>query len=129
MTNLEPGLTGKAERVVSGADTALEIGSGSVPVFATPMLVALMECAAINSLGSLLPEGLTTVGTKIDISHTAATPVGMTVTAQARLLEVDRKRLVFEVSAEDGSGEVGKGRHERFIVDKEKFISRARGKK
>ena len=129
MTNLEPGLSGKAERVVSGADTALEIGSGSVPVFATPMLVALMECAAINSLDGLLPEGLTTVGTKIDISHTAATPVGMTVTAHASLLEVDRKRLVFEVSAEDGSGEVGKGRHERFIVDKEKFISRARGKK
>ena len=125
MTNLEPGLTGKADRVVTRADTALEIGSGSVPVFATPMLVALMESAAINSLGKQLPEGQTTVGIKIDISHTAATPVGMTVTAQARLLEVDRKRLVFEVSAEDGSGEVGKGRHERFIVDQEKFISRA----
>ena len=129
MDKLKPGLAGQAQTTVTEANTALKIGSGSVPVFATPMLVALMESAAINSLDGLLPEGMTTVGTKIDISHTAATPVGMTVTAHARLVEVDRKRLVFEVSAEDGSGEIGKGRHERFVVDLDKFISKAKEKK
>jgi len=128
MDKLEPGLTGQAQTNVTEANTALKIGSGSVPVFATPMLVALMEIAAINSIDGFLPGGMTTVGTKINISHTAATPVGMTVKAHARLVEVDRKRLVFEVSAIDESGEVGKGRHERFVVDLEKFISKAKEK-
>ncbi len=128
MENLKAGLTGESTATVTTGTTALEIGSGNVPVFATPMLVALMETAAINSLEGLLPDGMTTVGTKIDISHTSATPVGMTVTAHARLVEVDGKRLGFEVSAVDGSGEIGQGRHERFVVDLEKFISRAKEK-
>ena len=129
MDKLKPGLAGQAQTTVTEANTAIKVGSGSVPVFATPMLVALMETAAINSIDSLLAEGMTTVGTKIEISHTAATPVGMSVTAHARLVEADRKRLVFEVSAEDGSGEIGKGRHERFVVDLDKFISKAKEKK
>ncbi len=128
MTKLEPGLAGKAETTVSESNTALKIGSGSVPVFATPMLVALMETAAIKSLERHLPEGRTTVGIKIDITHTAATPVGMTATARAELVEVDGKKLVFQVSAEDEAGPIGEGRHERFIVDQEKFISRAKEK-
>lgn len=126
MENLKPGLTGEAIAIVTADRTALEIGSGNVPVFATPMLVALMETAAINSLAGYLPEGMTTVGTKVDISHIKATPVGMTVTARARLVEVDRKRFVFQVSAEDEAGPIGDGRHERFWVDIKKFIARAK---
>ncbi|MCL5982304.1 MAG: thioesterase family protein [Firmicutes bacterium] len=125
----EKGLRGEAAVQVAAGNTAKEVGSGSVPVFATPMLVALMESAAINALQGRLPEGQTTVGTKVDVSHTAATPVGMTVTAQAELLEADGRRLLFAVMAQDEAGLVGEGRHERFIVDTDKFLSRAEKRK
>ena len=128
MKDLKPGLSGVASTTVTKTKTAVEIGSGSVPVLATPMLVSLMECAAINSLGNRLEKGQTTVGIKIEISHTAATPVGVGVTAKAELVEVDRKRLVFEVSAEDDCGQIGSGCHERFIVEQDKFISKANEK-
>jgi predicted thioesterase len=126
---LVKGLRGEATVTVSAGNTAKEVGSGSVPVFATPMLVALMESAAIKALQGRLPEGQTTVGTKVEISHTAATPVGMTVTAQAELVEADGRRLVFDVMAQDEAGLVGEGRHERFIVETEKFLSRAEKRK
>ncbi|WP_176229780.1 thioesterase family protein [Candidatus Hakubella thermalkaliphila] len=106
-----------------------EVGSGSVPVFATPMLVALMESAAIDALRDKLPSGQSTVGTKVEIVHTAATPLGMTVTAWAELVEVDGRRLVFTVSAQDEAGPVGEGRHERFTIDLEKFMSRVEKRK
>ncbi|GFP21845.1 fluoroacetyl-CoA thioesterase [Candidatus Hakubella thermalkaliphila] len=114
--------------VVAG-NTASEVGSGSVPVFATPMLVALMESAAIDALRDKLPAGQSTVGTKVEIVHTAATPLGMTVTARAELVEVDGRRLVFTVSAQDEAGPVGEGRHERFTIDLEKFMSRVEKRK
>lgn len=126
---LEKGLRGETKAVVAAGNTAKEVGSGSVAVFATPMLVALMESAAISALRDKLPAGQTTVGTKVEISHTAATPLGMTVTAQAELIEVEGRRLVFTVVAQDEAGLVGEGRHERFIVDMEKFISRAEKRK
>ncbi|MCL5982367.1 MAG: thioesterase family protein [Firmicutes bacterium] len=126
---LEKGLRGETKAVVAAGNTAKEVGSGSVAVFATPMLVALMESAAISALRDKLPAGQTTVGTKVEISHTAATPLGMTVTAQAELIEVEGRRLVFNVVAQDEAGLVGEGRHERFIVDMEKFISRAEKRK
>jgi len=122
---LERGLRGEATVKVSAGNTAQEVGSGSVPVFATPMLVALMESAAIAALQGRLQEGQTTVGTRVEVAHTAATPVGMTVTAQAELVEVDGRRLVFDVMAQDEAGLVGEGRHERFIVEQAKFLSRA----
>ncbi len=128
MQEINPGLTGEAKTTVSEANTAINVGSGSVAVFATPMLVALMESAAINALKGHLSEGEGSVGTKVDIAHTAATPVGMTVTARAELVEVDRKRLVFEVSAEDDNGQIGQGRHERFIVNLAKFMVKAEEK-
>ncbi len=128
MDKLEPGLIGKAEMTVTESMTALKIGSGSVSVFATPMLVALMETAAINSLEGYLLREMTTVGTKVDISHIAATPVGMLVRARAELVNLDRKRLIFKVSAEDEAGLIGDGYHERFIVNTEEFISRAKEK-
>jgi predicted thioesterase len=126
---LEKGLRGEATVTVSAGNTAKEVGSGSVSVFATPMLMALMESAAIKALQGRLPEGQTTVGTRAEISHTAATPVGMTVTAQAELVEADGRRLVFDVMAQDEAGLVGEGRHERFIVETEKFLSKAEKRK
>lgn len=128
MSELAPGVVGEASMVVAVGNTAIEVGSGSVPVFATPMLVALMENAAINALKGLLPEGQSTVGTRVDVAHTAATPIGMTVTAQAQLEKVEGKKLIFKLTASDGTGSVGFGSHERFIVDLEKFMSRVKEK-
>jgi predicted thioesterase len=122
------GLTGEAVMQVETGNTAMEVGSGSVPVFATPMLVALMENAAINAIRDDLPPGQTTVGIKIDVAHTAATPIGMTVNARAELTVVDGRRLIFSVTARDESGEVGHGSHERFMVDEEKFLAKIRAK-
>ncbi|GFP33133.1 fluoroacetyl-CoA thioesterase [Candidatus Hakubella thermalkaliphila] len=126
---LEKGLRGEAKMEVVAGNTASEVGSGSVPVFATPMLVALMESAAIDALRDKLPAGQSTVGTKVEIVHTAATPLGMTVTARAELVEVDGRRLVFSASAQDEAGPVGEGRHERFTIDLEKFMSRVEKRK
>lgn len=125
MDSLQPGITGQESTVVVVGNTALEFGSGSVPVFATPMLVALMEAAAVRAVQGKLPSGQTTVGTRVEIWHTAATPLGMTVTAEAQLEKVDGRKLVFKVSASDGDGPVGHGYHERFIVDQAKFLAKA----
>jgi fluoroacetyl-CoA thioesterase len=125
---LKAGLTGEASMKVAAGNTAIEVGSGSVPVFATPMLVALMENAAINAVQGDLPPGQTTVGIKVDIAHTAATPIGKTVTARAELTVVDGRRLIFAVSAVDESGSVGHGTHERFTVDLEKFLAKVKAK-
>ncbi|VFU18647.1 Fluoroacetyl-CoA thioesterase (fragment) [anaerobic digester metagenome] len=97
-------------------------------VFATPALVGLMEKAALSSVEPLLEQGTTTVGTRVDVKHLAATPVGMTVVATSRLVEVDGKRLVFEVEARDNVDLVGMGIHERFIVKTESFIRRVEDK-
>lgn len=123
MVKLEAGLAGEASMIVAVGNTAMEVGSWSVPVFATPMLVAVMENAAINALKGVLPEGQTTVGTRVNIRHTAPTPLGMKITARAELVEVDGRRLLFKVSAEDEAGPVGDGEHERYIVVLEKFMA------
>ncbi len=129
MNGVQPGIAGEAKMTVAVGNTAIEVGSGSVPVFATPMLVALMENAAINALAGRLAEGMSSVGTKVEVAHTAATPLGMTVTARAELLEVEGKRLLFKVTAEDEAGPVGEGRHERFIIDLARFLDRVETKK
>lgn len=126
---LQPGVTGQATVEVTDSNTAVAYGSGGVKVFATPAMIGLMENAALKSVDPLLDAGFTTVGTKVDVLHTAATPVGMTVTAKTELLEVDGKRLVFKVEAYDDKELVGKGTHERFIVPEEKFLARAAAKK
>ncbi len=126
---LERGLKGRAETRVVAENTAIEIGSGSVEVFATPMLVALMEEAAINALRDKLPPGHTTVGTHIDISHLAATPKGMTVQAAAELTEVAGKRLTFQVEAYDSREKVGEGTHRRFLLEQERFMEKVEGKR
>ncbi len=127
--DIKPGLKGEASMEVRVGNTAVEVGSGSVPVFATPMLVAIMENAAINAIKDHLPQGTSSVGTKVECRHMAATPIGMTVTARAELVEVDRKRLLFKVEAFDNEEKVGEGEHERFLIDLEKFLGRSAEKK
>lgn len=125
---LTPGIKGSASCVVGPEDTAKALGSGAVDVFSTPKLVALMEKAALLSVRDYLDEGMDTVGTHLDISHNAATPVGMTVRAESELIEVDRRRLVFSVKAWDETELVGEGTHERFIIDRDKFLAKCSAK-
>ena len=113
---LKPGLTGEAKILVSDNNTAEMFGNAGAKVYATPMLVALMEQASIAAIREALLPGEGSVGTKIDMSHLAATPVGMTVTALAELVEVAGKKLVFDVVASDAQEVVGKCRHERYVV-------------
>lgn len=125
---VEVGMTGSAETLVERADTAQEVGSGSLLVYATPCMVALMEGAACNALEGKLAEGETSVGTHMDVQHLAATPVGMEVRAESRLTAVDGRRLTFEITAFDEAGEIGKATHERVIVKTERFLEKAYAK-
>jgi len=123
------GLTGKAEILVDINNTAKAMGSGDLEVFATPAMIALMEKAATLAVSECIPEGSSTVGTMINVKHIAATPVGMKISAQATLTEVDGKRLFFIVEAFDGKDKIGEGQHERFIINVDKFMVRANGKR
>lgn len=128
MKELIPGLTGRAERVVTQENTALAMGSGSLRVFATPSLAALMEEAACAALADALAEGQTSVGTALDLKHIAATPVGLRVWAEAKLVAIDRRALTFTITAYDAAGEIGNADHTRFLVDAEKFQQKADAK-
>lgn len=125
--NLQLGVRGQAQTTVTSLNTAKAMGSGSLEVFATPSMVALMEQAAVNSLN--LPVGQSSVGTSLSITHTAATPLGAIVSATAELIEIDRRRLVFMVEVRDEAGQIGEGKHERFIIDVEPFIAKAQNRK
>lgn len=129
MSNLRPGAVGEASVAVDGTNTAVACGSGGVPVFATPAMIALMEKASLTSVESLLESGMTTVGTHIDVGHLAATPVGMRVVAHSELVGVEGRRLLFRVEVRDEVEVVGRGTHERFVVPVEKFMGRAAAKK
>lgn len=118
---LEIGIKGHREQIVTEELTAAHIGSGLVKVFATPMMIALMESTCAGSVEASLEEGQGTVGTHVDVSHCAATPVGMRVHCDSELVEIDRRRLVFKVAAYDERGLIGEGQHERFIIDSAKF--------
>ncbi len=121
---LQEGIVGTSQIMVKKEDTAMQYGSGLVEVFATPAMVAIMEKTCLESLLNHLPETASTVGTMINVSHSKATPMGMKVTCQSKLIEIDRRRLVFEVEAHDEEGLIGKGTHERFIIDKAKFMAK-----
>lgn len=125
---LKPGLAAAAEIVVGTRDTAPHVGSGKIKVLATPVMVGLMEEAALNAVEGLLPEGHQTVGTRLEITHTAATPVGMRVIARAVLTGVDGRRLTFRVSARDDQDAIGEGLHERIIVNVARFDTRTQAK-
>jgi predicted thioesterase len=128
-TVLQPGLRGEKTATVTEQNTARSLGSGGLAVFATPSLVALLEGACVQAVDGLLPEGYSTVGTDVQVKHLAATPVGMSVRAEGELTEVDGRRLAFRVAAFDEAGKIGEGAHERFIVDKGKFLAKAEAKR
>lgn len=119
------GIKGSADLLVTERLTAKEVGSGTVAVLATPMMIALMEKTCLLSVRPFLDEGQDTVGTQVHVSHTAATPVGMRVYCDSELIEIDRRRLVFRVTARDAAGVVGEGTHERFVIDTERFQAKA----
>ena len=128
-TMLQPRIKGQATLTVCDGNTAKTMGSGSLEVLATPAMVALMEQASAQSDSLCLDEGQTTVGTAIQIQHLSATPVGMDVTAESELLQLDGRKLLFSVSAFDEKGLIGQGTHERFVVDAARFMTKAASKR
>lgn len=127
--DIEIGATHKEEVMVDESNIASKVGSGLVDVFATPMMVALLELASARCIERFLDDGQVSVGTRVDVEHSGATPIGMKVTAVAKVSAVDRRRVDFSVVIEDEAGEVGRGVHTRFIVDKAKFTEKANAKK
>ena len=121
---LEIGLKHTSEQTVSEALTAMQMGSGDLPVFATPAMMALMENAAMMAVAHELPEGCTTVGGHIESSHLRPSKVGEKVSAVAEVTKVDGKKIEFKVAAYSGETLLGEGTHLRFVVDKEKFFSK-----
>lgn len=124
MTALKPGLSGRAELTVGEEHTAESVGSGRVGVLATPVMINLIEAAALEAIEAHLPEGHQSLGTHLDVSHTAATPVGMRVQAVAEVTRVEGRVLHFKVRAEDEVEEIGAGTHERIVVNVDKFAAR-----
>ena len=128
MTEISPGLQGIIERVVTKEVTAQHIGSGTVPVLATPMMILAMEEAGHRAVERFLAPSQSTVGTMVNIRHLSATPLGMAFRAEADLLEVDGRRLRFRVAAFDAVEQIGAGEHERFIIDVARFAERLNAK-
>jgi predicted thioesterase len=125
---LETGIKGKKEITVTQDKTAKAMGSGSLDVYATPAMIALMENTAFESVAPYLEPGSGTVGTALNIKHVSATPVGMKVTCETELVKVDGRALTFSVKAYDEAGLIGEGEHERFIIYEEKFQAKADAK-
>ncbi len=125
---LECGLKAKVDKTVRYEDTAKAVASGLAEVFATPCMVALMECAAAGAVQPQLPAGQSTVGVRIDVQHLAATPVGLKVWAEAELVAVDGRRLTFEITAFDEREKIGEATHTRVIVDEARFFAKAQAK-
>jgi len=120
--NLAPGMKGEKKISVTADKTATAYGSGTVDVFATPAMIALMEQTAMESVAPALPEAFVTVGTEVSVKHFKASLPGEVIVCHSELVQADGKKLVFEVEASDASGIIGKGTHTRYIVDKQKFI-------
>ena len=127
-TALRSGLTGHAELLVGNEQTAPHVGSGAVPVLTTPVLVNLLEAAALDAVERYVPVGQQTVGIRLDIRHFAATPVGMKVRAQAEVINVDGRMIAFRVWAEDEVELIADGAHDRVIITRNKFDARMRAK-
>lgn len=118
---LNTGLKGRMQRIVTKELTAKAVGSGQLDVFATPAMIALVEETAWKSVADELEEGQGSVGTKLNVAHIAATPVGMKVWCETELVEIDRRKLTFKVKVYDEAGEIATGIHERYIVDNDRF--------
>lgn len=121
-------LSKKLTTKVTASNTAETIKSGTLPVYATPAMTALMEQAAAELIEDLLPDGWTSVGISMNIAHLAASPVGSEISATAKITAIDGRKISYEVAASDSAGPIGKGTHERFIVDKDKFLQKAQAK-
>ena len=124
MSELNQGVRGTQQEIVTKKYIARAIGSGGLEVYATPSMITLLEYTAMESVKPYLPEGSSTVGTRLDVKHLSATPIGMTVRCETELIEIDRRRLVFLCRAFDDAGLIGEGTQERFIVDNSKFIEK-----
>jgi len=123
--DVKVGMIGKAETLVEREDTALEVGSGSLLVYATPCMAALMEAAACDALVDALSENETTVGIELNIQHLSATPVGLEVRAEAEVTAVDGKIITFSLQAFDEAGQIGQGTHKRAVVTSQRFLEKA----
>ncbi|MGL5273228.1 MAG: thioesterase family protein [Phocaeicola sp.] len=124
---METGLTYTSSVVVSTENIAATMGSGDLAVFATPSMVALMENAAMKAVSEHLPEGSTTVGAMMNTTHIKPSAVGKTISATATLTEVEGRKLVFTVVAQDEQGTIGEATHVRYVVDREKFMQKVQG--
>lgn len=125
---LVKGMKGEVSTTVEREDTAYEVGSGSLLVYATPCMVALMEGAACEAIASALPDEKTTVGIALNIAHLSATPVGLEVRAEAEVTEIDGNCITFQITAYDESGIIGEGTHKRAIVNTQRFLDKTYGK-
>jgi len=125
---IKPGMKGEVSTLVEREDTAKEVGSGSLLVYATPCMVALMEGAACEAIEEAMDDTKTSVGTELNIQHISATPVGLEVRAEALVTAVDGKVITFEITAWDEAGEIGKGTLKRVIVPTQKFLEKAYNK-
>jgi fluoroacetyl-CoA thioesterase len=121
------GLSARVELTVTDADTAQAVGSGDVPVLATPRLLALAEAATVAATATRMGPGMTTVGTRVELEHRVATPIGRTVVAIAQLAKVDGRRLLFEVVVTEGGQTVAEGRVERVMLDRQRFLAKVFG--
>ena len=128
LTAVRPGLTGSAELVVGPEHTAPRVGSGRVVVLATPVMINLIEAAALAAVEHLLPAGHQSLGIQLDVRHFAATPVGLTVTAAAEVTAVEGRTITFRVEARDEREPIGGGTHQRVVVNVERFAARAQRK-
>lgn len=126
---IEVGIRNEEKFVVEEHMTAASLGSGSLSVLSTPFMIALMEGVALRSVKPHLEEGQSTVGIEVHVRHLASTPVGSTITVRSELNEVDRKKLIFSVYAENEQGPIGEGSHTRFIVSNSKFLDKAKQKR
>ncbi len=122
------GMKGEVSTLVEREDTAAEVGSGSLLVYATPCMVALMEGAACEAIAAAIPEEKTSVGIALNISHLAATPVGMEVRAEAEVTEVDGNTITFQLTAYDESGKIGEGTHKRAVINSQRFLDKTYAK-
>src|SRR5215468_7962191 len=128
LSNLKPGLTGSAELLVAVEHTAPSIGSGLVPVLATPVMINVIEAAALSAVEHLLPAGHQSLGIHLDVRHFAATPIGMRVRATAELVGIDGRTLTFRVEARDDKEPIGDGSHQRVVVNVARFDARVQKK-
>ena len=123
-----PGMKAEVGTLVETEDTAEAVGSGSLKVYATPCMVAMMEGAACEAIAEAIPEGKTSVGIELNIRHTSATPVGMEVRAEAEVTAVEKNIISFNVTAYDESGKIGEGTHKRAVVTAQKFLDKTYSK-